>query len=97
MNQHRAQLGIEYQVNEKLRRQKTELEEFLSLREKAEDALQRRERLAALGKMAAGVVWQRVCICTLAAWHQACRPITKRGVDTEYVFPVPKNKRVLSP
>jgi len=53
--QHRRQLEVEHQLNEKLHRQKTELEQSLARLEKAEEALRRRERLAALGEMAAGI------------------------------------------
>jgi len=53
--QHRRQLEVEHQLTEKLRRQKSELEESLARLEKAEEALRRRERLAALGEMAAGI------------------------------------------
>ncbi len=53
--QHRRQLEVEVQLNEKLHRQKTEQEESLARLEKAEETLRRRERLAALGEMAAGI------------------------------------------
>ncbi len=53
--QHRRQLATEQQLNERLQSQKVELKASLTKLERAEETLRRRERLAALGEMAAGI------------------------------------------